>query len=92
MPEAFAVLAVVVVCVAAYVAALLRSRDPSLHNAADELARLHQHEAWLRQRLALAERERWGADMIAGLGDELRATSQQLARAATPPTSRPSGV
>jgi hypothetical protein len=85
MPEAFAVLAVFVVCVTAYLAALIRSRDPSLHNAADELARLRHHEAWLRQRLELAERERWGADMIAGLADELRTTSQQLARATATP-------
>ncbi|MEY2881939.1 MAG: hypothetical protein RLZZ15_4319, partial [Verrucomicrobiota bacterium] len=79
MPEAFVVLAVFVVAVIAWVAAWVRSRDPSLRNAAEELALLRQQEAWLRQRLALAEREHWDADMSAALAAELRLTAQRLA-------------
>ncbi len=81
MPEALAVLAVFAVCLAAYVAAWLRSRDPSLVNATEDLQRLQHHEAWLRERLQRAQLERWDSDMIAGIADELRATSHQLTRA-----------
>jgi hypothetical protein len=79
MPEAFVVLAVFVVAVIAWVAAWVRSRDPSLRNAAEELVLLRQQEAWLRQRLALAEREHWDADMCAALAAELHLTAQRLA-------------
>lgn len=85
MPEALAVLFVVAVCVVIYVAAWLRGRDPALVNAHEDLQRLRHHEAWLHERLHRAQLERWDADMIAGLADELRATSRQLARATTAP-------
>ena len=53
-----------------------------------EIARLQHHEAWLRERLERAQREQWGAEMIAGLAEELAATSQQLARAMAPGATR----
>ncbi len=81
MPEAFSVLFVFAICAFLFVAARLRSRNPALVPSADELQRLRHHEAWLRERLHRAEQEQWDAQMIAGLADELRSTSEQLARA-----------
>jgi hypothetical protein len=80
MPEALAVLVVLAVCLVVYVVAWLRSRDPSLVNVSEDLQRLRLHEAWLRERLQRAQLERWDSAMVAGLADELRATSHQLAR------------
>lgn len=80
MPEAFAVLLVFAVSAAVYVAAWLSTRGSlSAHTVAD-LARLQQHEAWLRERLHRAEREQWGDEMIAGIAAELRAASRELDR------------
>ena len=81
MHEALVVLLIFAVSAIVYIAAWLRSRDPSPRSAADELDRLRLHEAWLRERLELAAREQCGRDMIAALASELRLTSQQLARA-----------
>jgi hypothetical protein len=80
MPEALAVLVVLAVCLVVYVAAWLRSRDPSFINVEEDLQRLRHHEAWLRERLLRAVEERWDAEMIAGIADELHVTALQLAR------------
>ena len=80
MPEALAVLAVFAVVVIAWVGASLQARDPAQQNASADLQRLQQHAAWLQHRLSVARRENWGDDMIASLGAELDATTQQLAR------------
>ncbi len=79
MPEAFAVLGVFVVCVFAYVAAWLRSRDPSLQNAVEDAHRLRHHAAWLQDRLERAQREQWGPEMTGLIATELKATNAQLA-------------
>ena len=88
MPEALVVLFIFGVSVIVFVAAWIRGRDPSLANAHDELQRLRHHEAWLRERLHRAEREQWDRAMIAGLADELRDTSRQLARFTASTNSR----
>jgi hypothetical protein len=80
MPEAFAVVIVFVVALGVYVGALIHSRNPANFNARQDLERLRQQEAWLRQRLHLAEQEKWSGDMVARLTEELGATSQQLAK------------
>ena len=80
MPEAVAVLAVVVVTVVAWIGAWMHARNPANHNAADEIARLVQRAAWLEHRLVIAKRERWDGDMVATLSDEFDATSQELMR------------
>ena len=80
MPEAISVIFIFAVSVMVFFAASLRGRDQSLINADDELQRLRQQEAWLRQRLELAEREQWSHDMIASIADEHRQTALQLAR------------
>jgi hypothetical protein len=46
-----------------------------------EIARLQHHEAWLRERLARAEREHWGEAMIGELVADLEETTQALTRA-----------
>lgn len=79
MPEAFAVLLVIVVCIAAYVAALLNARDPAQRNVREDLAALRQHRMWLQQRLDTAQRENWGDDMVENIAAELTATAQQIA-------------
>jgi hypothetical protein len=85
MPEAFAVLVVFVVCVAAYIGALLTARDPARQNRAEDLARLRQHRVWLEQRLETAQRENWGDDMIEGIAAELDETARQVAAHAARP-------
>ena len=80
MPEALVVFFIFAVTAAVFVAAWIRGRDPSLVDIHDDVQRLRQHEAWLRERLHRAEREAWDREMIAGLADELCATSNQLAR------------
>lgn len=83
MPEALAILAVFVVVVVAWVGAWMQARDPASQNPVENLQRLQVHAAWLEQRLHVARRENWGDDMVAGLTEELRMTSEQLALAAT---------
>jgi hypothetical protein len=81
MPEALAVFLVLLVAAGVYLGALIHSRNPANHHAGRELERLRGHEAWLRQRLQLAAREKWSGDMVARITDELGATSRQLAKA-----------
>ena len=81
MPEALAVLAVFVVAIAAWLGAWMHTRNPANYNARDEVARLQQQAAWLEQRLAVAQRERWSPDMVDVLCDEIDQTSEHLARA-----------
>ena len=81
MPEALIVLFVFFVSMIVWVAAWIRSRDPSLRNATEDVHRLRHQEAWLSQRLQVAETERWGAEMVAGIAAELHLTKQELARA-----------
>jgi hypothetical protein len=80
MPEALAVFFVFAVCAVVYVAAWLRSRDPSLVNVSEDLQRLPLHETWLRERLLRAVNEGWSDDMIRDLANDLHATSLQLSR------------
>ena len=79
MPEILAVVAVVVVSFIAWIGAWLHARDPANFVTGDELVRLRQQSSWLRERLERAERERWSDDLRAGLADEWRITTEQLA-------------
>src|SRR3954469_25212344 len=79
MPEAFAVLAVFLVAVVAYVAAWMQSRDPANFNRIEDEARLRQHAAWLASRLELARRENWSDEMVGNLEGELALAMRQLA-------------
>jgi hypothetical protein len=78
MPEALAVLVVVVIAIAAWFGAWMQARNPANYNAREEAERLRHHVAWLEQRLELAQREKWGGDMVAGISDELETTFRQL--------------
>jgi hypothetical protein len=80
MPEAFAVLFVLIAALGVYVGAEIHSRNPANHNAKLDAERLRGQEAWLRQRLQMAQRENWSGDMVARLTEELGATTQQLAK------------
>jgi hypothetical protein len=79
MPEAFAVLAVFAISVAAYVNGLLKARDPSLRTPAREIERLERQAEWLEQRLDQARREKWGVVMAERISAELGATLEELA-------------
>ena len=89
MPEAFAVLAVVVVAIAAWIGAWMQARNPANHDSRQEQVRLQHHYAWLQERLEVARRENWGGEMVGGLADELEATARQLEGTnALPPPSQ----
>ena len=83
MPEALAILFILIVAGGVYLYAWVQARNPARRNAAEDQARLERHEAWLRQRLELAKRERWGADMVRSIEAELLTTRERLA--AMPP-------
>ncbi len=82
MPEALAVLVVLVVAVVAWFGAWLHARDPANYNAREEAARWQQQAGWLEQRLAVARRERWGEEMESGIARELENAREQAAVAA----------
>ena len=79
MPEAFAVVAVFVVAIVAWVGAWMHARNPANFNARDESERLRQHAQWVEQRLERAQRERWGDEMMAALHDERATLNRQIA-------------
>ena len=79
MPEALVIFAVFVVVAASFVAAWVRSRDPSLQNPHEDFARLKHQAAWLEQRLETARRENWGSEMVAVIAAQCGETSEQLA-------------
>jgi hypothetical protein len=81
MPEALAIIVVFATCALIYVVARFQSRNPAKVDAAAELERLLLHEAWLRDRLSRAERERWDQKMVASITQELRETSDKITRA-----------
>lgn len=78
MPEAFAIIAVFAISVAAYVNGLLKARDPSLRTPAREVQRLQRQAAWLEERLDQARREKWGTIMAERISGELGETLREL--------------
>jgi hypothetical protein len=80
MPEAFVVMAVFAISVAAYVNGVIKSRDPSLRSPERERQRLQRHAEWLEMRLDTARREKWGVEMTTAISTELGATLQELGR------------
>lgn len=77
MPEALAILVIVVVAVAAWIGAWVHARNPANYNVRHEIERLHYQAGWLQERLEVARRENWGGEMIANLEAELEATRRQ---------------
>src|SRR5436189_255163 len=90
MPEALACLLVFAICVAAYVAAQLASRDPARQNVTQDVSTLRQHRAWLQQRLEKAQRENWGEDMVETLAAARRARVRSKPRYSIASTPRSS--
>ncbi len=88
MPEALAVLGILVVAVAAWLGAWWQARDPANYNAQEEAERLRHQADWLEQRLRVAQRENWGAEMEAGIREELQGARQRLAAAKACPVVR----
>jgi hypothetical protein len=86
MPEALAILAVLVVSGVVYVGARRQPRDAVGEEA--EVSRLRSQVAWLEHRLATARREQWDDEMSGRIAAEHTAASDQLARvSARAPTS-----
>lgn len=80
MPEAFVVMVVFAISIAAYVNGVIKSRDPSLRSPERERQRLQRHAEWLEMRLDTARREKWGVEMTSALSMELGTTLQELGR------------
>lgn len=81
MPEALAIVAVLVIAVVIYFAMWLQTRDPALHRPHEDRERMRHHVTWLEERLAKAQREKWGAEMVTSLTAERDATVARLAKA-----------
>lgn len=79
MPEALAIVFVVITSVVCYCAARLHARNPAVWNFHQELKRLEVRCAWLEHRLDTAARENWDGQMRRAVADELRSTRMQLA-------------
>jgi hypothetical protein len=71
---------VVVIFIAAWWGAIVASRDPAQQDPRHEMARLRDYEAWLRQRLEMAQLEKWDEEMVAHVAEELIATKRELSR------------
>jgi hypothetical protein len=82
MPGTLVILSVMaVIAIAAWLAAWTHTRDPANHDAREDFRRLQRHAAWLEQRLDLARREKWGAEMITSLSIQLGEACHELSRA-----------
>jgi hypothetical protein len=81
MPEVLVIIVVPIIAAVIYVMLWIRSRDPALHDPREEFARLQRQVGWLEERLAMARREKWGGEMVAGIETELTVTAAQLAKA-----------
>lgn len=82
MPGALPILAVfAVVALVAVVAAWLHARNPANYDPREDFRELQRHAAWLEQRLDLARREHWGAQMITHLSNELGDACRLLGQA-----------
>jgi hypothetical protein len=83
MPEALAVLLVFVVAVSSYVAARVQTGNPANADPAADLQRLHQHRAWLDERLRQAQRENWDQAMLARLSEQIQNVEAEIAKSSS---------
>lgn len=81
MPEALVIFLVSTVCLAVYVGAWLRWRDPVRLDPGGERLRVTHQVRALEERLQQARRERWDETMLGNLEAELAATRSALTRA-----------
>ena len=82
MPGVLPIIAVLaVVFFAAWLSAWCYTRNPIHHDSREEFRKLQRQAAWLEQRLDIARREHWNADMIARLSDDLGVACRALASA-----------
>jgi hypothetical protein len=80
MPGTLPILAALaVVFLAAWLGAWYYTRNPIYHDPREDFRKLQRQAAWLEQRLDIARREHWDADMIARLSDELGVACRELA-------------
>jgi hypothetical protein len=87
MPEAAAVLLVLIVCVGIYLYAWVQSRNPSNRDAVAELRQLRLQHAWLTDQLQRAIREKWDQAMIDRLAEQLNSATAKLERIEPSPLS-----
>jgi len=81
MPEAFAILAVLIIALGAYMVAKIKLPHPDSPEAAWDVAGLRARMAWLDHRLAKARSEQWDAAMLTRIQAEHTATDHRLAKA-----------
>jgi hypothetical protein len=81
MPEALAVLIVLIVSVVVYFSARLHAANPANYRPAEELQRLEQQNEWLTEKLSRAERENWGTEMHESIRRELEKNRAEKSRA-----------
>jgi hypothetical protein len=82
MPGLFPVLiALVMLALVAWLAAWRYVRNPQNCDPREDFRVLQRHAAWLEQRLDVARRERWDAEMIKRLSDELGVACNELSHA-----------
>lgn len=79
MPEALAIVAILVISLAVWISARVQAANPALQRPELDRIRLLYHADWLQHRLEIAERENWDAAMIAGLQADLARTTRELA-------------
>ncbi|MEO6246390.1 MAG: hypothetical protein ABIQ12_13225 [Opitutaceae bacterium] len=77
MPEAFAVLAVLIVALVAWFGAWTQARDPAQQNPREDFTQAQQEAAWLEERLELARREKWESHLQVSLNEKLAVTKMR---------------
>jgi hypothetical protein len=79
MPASFIIVPAVLIGLIAWMAAWWYTRTSKRDGPRDELQRLRNHACWLEQRLDIARQERWDAEMIISLSDQLGTACHELA-------------
>ena len=77
MPEAFACVLVMTICVGIFVWAKLQSMSPANRNVQADAATLEREITWLEERLDLAQAENWHEDMRSNLEERLNDTRRR---------------
>lgn len=82
MPGAVIILGVfVVIALVACIMAWAHTRNPANRDPREDYRQLQRQAEWLEQRLDVARRERWSAEMIRSLEQQLGAACDHLAHA-----------
>lgn len=81
MAESLTVILVSLLAVVTCLVIRKQARSPARYNPQKEAVRLRRHLTFLEHRLDVAQREKWGAEMITVITDDQDASRLELARA-----------